>query len=258
MPIRMSRKLLPASVVAALALLFMAGSAMAGELIVSAAASLKDAFQAIKPEFEKAHPGTTLTYNFAASGVLLRQMEEGAPVDVFASADEATMDKAQAKNLIKAETRKPFAQNELVLVTPVPPRAPVSSVKDLETAAVKGIAIGTPASVPAGNYTKQSLEASGQWAALQPKFIMAESVRQVLDYVARGEVDAGFVYRTDAMVQAGKVHIVTAVPLKAPVTYPVAVMAASKDPKAAASFAEYIASPKGLEVLGKFGFLPAK
>jgi len=228
--------------------------AQAADLTVSAAASLTDAFNTIKAEFAKSHPGVNLVMNYAASGTLLSQMEKGAPVDVFASADQKTMDQAAEKKLIDVPTRANFVRNDLVLAVPANNPAKIKDLTSLAAAAVKRIAIGNPDSVPVGRYTKASLTKLGQWDPLSAKFVMAESVRQVLDYLARGEVDAGFVYATDAKQGGDKVKIITEVPVETPVIYPIAVTSTSADKKAAADFVAYVAGPQGQAILAKYGF----
>jgi molybdate transport system substrate-binding protein len=234
--------------------LAMALPAQAADLTVSAAASLTDAFNAVKTEFMKTHPGVKVTMNFAASGALLSQMEQGAPVDVFASADQKTMDQATEKKLIDVPTRVNFAQNSLVLTVPAANPAKVKDLASLKTAVVKRVAIGNPETVPAGRYTKAALTKLGEWDALSPKFVMAESVRQVLDYLARGEVDAGFVYGTDAKKGGDKVKVTAEIPLEKPVSYPIAVLAASPSKKEAAAFVAFVTSPQGQKILAEFGF----
>ena len=177
-------------------------AATAQQITVSAAASLTDAFKELGPKFEAAKPGAIVRFNFAASGVLLQQISQGAPVDVFASADQETMARGADQKLMDTDTRRNFASNSLVLIEPATGGVGIKSLQDLAGAAVKKIAIGKVATVPVGRYTKQALVAANLWTALEPKFIPADSVRQVLDYVGRGEVEAGFVYRTDAAVMA--------------------------------------------------------
>ena len=212
--------------------------ASAQQLTVSAAASLTDAFKEIGPRFEAGKPGATVRFNFAASGVLLQQIVQGAPVDVFASADQETMNRGAEQRLIAADTRRDFASNTLVLVTP--PGSPVKAVRDLATADVKRIAIGKVASVPVGRYTQQALESAQLWAPLQPKLVFADNVRQVLDYVSRGEVEAGFVYRTDAELARGKVRVALTVGGHAPVSYPAAVVADSRHAALARAFVHFL------------------
>ncbi|QLA16989.1 molybdate ABC transporter substrate-binding protein [Desulfolutivibrio sulfoxidireducens] len=248
-------KRLRLSLALALALsLALACPALAGELTVSAAASLTDAFNTVKPLFEKANPGTTLVLNFAASGPLLKQIEQGAPVDVFASADQKTMDDAAGKNLIDTPSRKNFAQNSLVLAIPASGGAAVKNLASLTDPKVAKIGVGNPESVPVGRYTKLALEKNGMWEKISPKCILAESVRQVLDYLSRGEIDAGFVYATDAKKGGDKVKIVEEIPLEKPVSYPVAIIATSKDKTAAAKFIAFLGSAEGMGVLEKYGF----
>lgn len=228
--------------------------AQAGSLTVSAAASLTDAFNEIKAAFAKDQPSIILTMNYGASGALFSQMEKGAPVDVFASADQKTMDMATDKKLIDTATRVNFAQNSLVLAVPAGNPAKVKDVASLKTASVKRIAIGNPDSVPVGRYTKAVLTKRGDWDALASKFVLSESVRQVLDYLSRGEVDAGFVYGTDAKQGGDKVVVAAEIPLEKPVTYPIAVLSASPNKKDAAAFIAFVTGPKGQEILAKYGF----
>ncbi|MFN3304293.1 MAG: molybdate ABC transporter substrate-binding protein [Roseateles sp.] len=226
--------------------------ASAQQLTVSAAASLTDAFKEIGPRFEASRPGATVRFNFAASGVLLQQIAQGAPVDVFASADPDTMNRAADQKLIAAHTRRDFAANALVLVTP--PGGMVKALPDLVQPAVRRIAIGKPTSVPVGRYTQQALEVVRLWAPLQPKVVYADNVRQVLDYVSRGEVEAGFVYRTDAGLARDKVRVATTVGGHAQVTYPVAVVADSKQAALARDFVNFLSAAEAQAILARHGF----
>lgn len=226
--------------------------ASAQQLTVSAAASLTDAFKAIAPRFEALRPGVTVRFNFAASGVLLQQIAQGAPVDVFASADQETMSRGAEQQLIAADTRRDFAANSLVLITP--PAGTVQAVADLPRPDVKRIAIGKLASVPAGRYTQQALESAQLWTGLQAKLVFADNVRQALDYVSRGEVEAGFVYRTDAKLAGDKVRIVATVGGHAPVTYPVAVVADSRQAALARDFVAFLAGAEAQSILARYGF----
>ena len=192
--------------------------------------------------------------NVAASGTLLQQIDKGAPVDVFAPADRETMDRAQAKKLVDASARRVFARNVLVVVVPVSSRQPIATLADLRRDGVQRIAIGDPRSVPAGRYAEAALQAAGEREALEPKWIRAQSVRQVLDYVARGEVDAGFVYATDAALMKDRVRVAFAAPLEEPVLYPVAPVTGSANPAGARSFIEFLVGAQGQEILARFGF----
>jgi molybdate transport system substrate-binding protein len=226
----------------------------AQQITVSAAASLTDAFKELGAKFEASRPGITVRLNFAASGVLLQQINQGAPVDVFACADQETMDRAAAQKLIDIATRKNFASNTLVLIEPALGGVGIKSLLVLARAPVKKIAIGKIATVPVGRYTKQALDTAGLWTTLEPKFVQADSVRQVLDYVARGEVEAGFVYRTDAAVMGDRVRIVLSPPGATPVSYPMALVADSRQPGLARDFLAFIAGDAGQQTLARFGF----
>lgn len=239
---------------AALALAAWAGVAGAAEMTVSAAASLTNAFKEIGAAYEKEHAGDKVQFNFAASDPLVQQIAKGAPVDVFASADQDAMDKADSLKLLAAGTRKNFASNRLVLIAPPGGKALLNSVADVAQAGVARITIGNPASVPAGRYARAALEHAGLWSAVEPKLILGTSVRQCLDYVARGEVDAGFVYATDAAIVKDKVHVVATLPSASPVTYPIAVIAAGPQAAAGRRFADYVQSPAGQAILAKYGF----
>lgn len=227
---------------------------VAQTLTVSAASSLSDAFKALAPRFEAARPGVKLRLNFAASGVLLQQIAHGAPVDVFASADTDTLDRAEAQRLIATGTRRDFAANALVLVAPA--GSTLTALPELAGHRVKRIALGKPASVPAGRYAQQALEHAGLWAALQPRFVQGDNARQVLDYVARGEVDAGFVFRTDAATAGDRVRQVATVGGHVPIRYPAAVVADSRHAALAREFVNFLVSTEAQAVLARHGFAP--
>jgi molybdate transport system substrate-binding protein len=239
--------------VVGLLLVVTSGLAVAADLTVSAAASLTNAFKEIGVGFEAANPGTTVQFNFAASGQLLQQIARGAPVDVFASADSETMNQAEQQKLVQPASRANFAGNSLVVIVPADRPGP-KTLGDLAGASVKQVAIGVPASVPVGRYTQAALEKAGLWPQVANKMIGAQSVRQVLDYVARGEVDAGFVYGTDAASMPDKVRVAFIVPTEQPVRYPIAVVAASGNAAAAARFVAYVGSPPAQAVLARHGF----
>ncbi|MDD0838343.1 molybdate ABC transporter substrate-binding protein [Curvibacter sp. HBC61] len=249
MPTQSLRRLLPLGLIA----WSLAAPLRAQELTVSAAASLTNAFQAVAQAFEKERPGVKVTLNFAASGPLLQQIRQGAPVDVFASADQDTMDRAVAAQLM-APGRVDFASNSLVLVVPANQTQPPSSLADLGGPGYRKIAVGQPSSVPVGRYTLEALRAAQLDAPLQPRFIYGDSVRQVLTYVGRQEVDAGFVYRTDALLDPSKVRIAFSVPTATPVRYPVAVVKASRQPALAQAFVDYLRSAPAQALLQGHGF----
>lgn len=232
------------------------GSAAADELIVSAAASLGPAFREIGRDFEQARPGTKVVFNFAASGLLLQQIVHGAPVDLFASADQETMDRAADRSLVAGSTRVNFAANTLVLVVPSHATWVPGQLPDLTDAKFRRVATGNPASVPLGRYTKEATDAAGVTQALAPKMIFADSAPQVLAYVARGEVDAGFVYLTDARSAKDKVTIAFSVPTRSPIAYSIARVAKSGNAALADRFIGFVRAPGGREVLARHGFSP--
>ena len=241
----MTRILRPRVLLAA-ALLLLTGLPLAvdaADLTVSAAASLTNAFRELGPVFEARHPGTRVQFNFAASGALLQQIAKGAPVDVFASADQETMDDAQKQGLVDAPSRIDFVRNALVVIVPADSRQNATGLADLRSERFAKVAIGQPASVPVGRYTKAVLEQAGLWATVEPRMIGAQSVRQALDYVARGEVDAGFVYATDAAIMSDKVRVLFTVPTPTPILYPMAVLKGSPNEAVARTFVRFIASP---------------
>jgi len=229
-----------------------AGAACAADITVSAAASLNNAFREAATAFEASHPGDKVLLNFGASDALVAQIAKGAPVDVFASADQDAMDKAQPH--VAPNSRRDFASNRLVVAIPAQSSLQLNKLADLGQPAVKRLTTGNPASVPVGRYTKAALEKAGQWQALEPKFVFAANVRQALDYVARGEVDAGFVYQTDVASQVDKVRSVLAVPTATPITYPLAVIKEAPNAAGARAFADFILSAGGQAILARHGF----
>lgn len=228
--------------------------AAAQTLTVSAAASLRDALSEIGTAYQATHPGTKIDFNFGASGSLLAQIAQGAPADIFASADLATMDRAQAQHLIDPGSRTNFVANELVLISPRSAPARLNTAADLKGDAVRRIAVGSPASVPAGRYAQEALERDGLWGRLVPKLVYAENVRQALNYVSRAEVDAGLVYRTDAKIDDSTVRIDFAVPTVQPLLYPIARVAASPNVKAADAFIAYLGGTAAQAVFARYGF----
>ncbi|MFH2093986.1 MAG: molybdate ABC transporter substrate-binding protein [Pseudomonadota bacterium] len=241
----------------ALLYLGLASFAFAGskEITVSAAMSLKNAFEEIGKLYES-RTGTTCVLNFAATGDLLKQIAGGAPVDIFASAAKKDMDEADRQELTKAGTRVDFALNSVVLVVPAGAGISLDSFKGLNSAQVKKIAVGNPKSVPAGRYAQEVFNYYNILDVLKDKFIYTENVRQVLDYVARGEVDAGVVYATDAVVRSKEVKVVVTAPeiSHQPVVYPIAIVRGTKHEPEAKSFIGMVLSDKGRAVLQKHGF----
>ncbi|MFV0282244.1 MAG: molybdate ABC transporter substrate-binding protein [Castellaniella sp.] len=228
--------------------------AVAGEVLVSAAASLTNAFKELATQYEAAQPGTKVLTTFGSSDVVLRQIIEGAPADVFASADQKAMDKAEAAKTVDPATRVNFARNEVVLVVPVDNPQGIASLADLDKPGVKRIALGNPASVPVGRYTKAALEKAGAWEKVKAHEILGQNVRQVLSYVERGEVDAGFVYATDAAIMKDKVKVIQAIETPVPVAYPIALVQRDGRASEATGFLEFVLSAKGQAVLARYGF----
>jgi molybdate transport system substrate-binding protein len=226
------------------------------EIIVSAAISLTNAFEEIGTLFKEKQKDVRILFNFGASGDLARQIIAGAPVDVFASASPKDMDDLDQKGLIIKGTRKDFAGNRVVLIIPAKSAIPLTSFNDLKREEFKRIAIGNPKTVPAGRYSEEVLIYFNLIGAVKDRLIFAENVRQVLDYVARGEVDAGMVYSTDALVRAKEVRIVAEAPEQShrPVLYPIAVVKESKKEALAREFVSVVTSKEGKKVLEKYGF----
>jgi molybdate transport system substrate-binding protein len=245
--------------VAALALIAaVSPRADARELTLSVAVSLKDAIEQLGRGFAGGRPGVTLRYNFGASGDLQKQIEAGAPIDLFLSAAQRQMDELERRGLIVAASRRAFARNALTVVKPRDSRVDISKPADLLDARVGRIVIGNPKTVPAGQYAEESLRALGIWDRLQPKLVFSENVRQALDYVARGEVDAGFVYTTDVAARAQGVQEAfrPAEDTYRPIVYPVAIVAASRQPALAQAFVDVLVGAQGREALARFGFQP--
>ena len=238
----------------AIALGLLPSAAADREITVSAAASLQSAFVDIGKQFEAAQPGIKVVFNFGSSGQLVQQISKGAPADVLATADLDTMDRADQKNLIVRGTRANFASNTLVLVAPVEGSSAVSSIQDLRGDSVRRIALGKPESVPAGQYAKEGLELEGLWGPLQSRIVFGQNVRQVLDYVARGEVDAGFVYATDARLMKARVKEVAPIRVQRPILYPIAAVKGSGKETAARRFIEMVTSESGQRILAQYGF----
>jgi molybdate transport system substrate-binding protein len=221
---------------------------------VSAAISLKDALDQLGREYERDHPGAKITFNYAGSGTLQHQIEQGAPVDIFFSAAQKQMDALQSAGLIVPETRHDIVANDLVLIAPSSTDE-IHTFQDLAKATVKTVAIGEPATVPAGMYAQQTLEHLNLWATVQKKAVYAKDVRQVVTFVATGNADAGLVYRTDAQTSPKIRTIFTAPPSSHdPIVYPAAVLKNSKDPGAARAFLEFLETPHALEIFKTYGF----
>ncbi len=224
-------------------------------LTISAAISLKDAFDEIGNAYQT-KSGVKMNFNYGASGALQQQIENGAPVDVFASAGEAQMDALEKGGFINSDSRRDFARNSLVLIVPKNSKLNIETFNDLTKSEVKKIAVGNPKTVPAGQYAAESLRNANLSDALQTKLISAENVRQVLDYVVRGEADAGIVYATDALTAKNSVNVVAAADENShsPILYPLAIIKDGKQKQAAQEFADFVLSDVGQNILQKYGF----
>jgi molybdate transport system substrate-binding protein len=235
-------------------------AATAQELILSVAVSMKEAVEEVGRRFVAQHPGLTLRYNFGASGELQKQIEAGAPVDVFISAATRQMDELERGEMIIPASRRVFARNVLVAVKPADLPLDLPGPSDLLNRRVQRIALGNPKTVPAGQYAEESLRALGLWDRLQPRMVFGENVRQVLDYVSRGEVQVGVVYATDALTRTGQVRLAFALPedTHRPIVYPAAVVKASRHPDLSQAFIDLLVGREGQLVLRRLGFeLPA-
>ena len=235
-----------------LVLLLFALSGSAAEVRVLAAASLTDVLQEIARDYER-RSGDRIVFSFAASSVLARQIEAGAPADLFLSADQARMDGLQRRALIDPRTRVSVLSNALVVVVPLQDRRALRSARDLLSFA--SLAMAEPATVPAGIYAREYLQKQGLWNALRPRIVPTENVRGALRAVASGNVDAAIVYRTDAATSK-RVRVAFAVPRHAGprISYPFAVLRDAPQPVAARRFLAHLRGPAARAVFARFGF----
>lgn len=222
-------------------------------LTISAAASLNESLTEIKEQFEKEQTNVKLVLNFGGSGSLQQQIKQGAPVDLFFSAAEDTFNELLEAKLIDQENHANIVKNSLVLITPKENN--VSSLDDLISDSVGHIAIGTPETVPAGQYAKQTLISRNLWDSLQAKLVMTKDVRQVLTYVETGNVDAGFVYNTDAL-SSKEITVVEEIPeeLHESIVYPAGIVSSTKNKDAAILFYDFLKNDISKEIFNKYGF----
>ena len=228
--------------------------ARADEILVAAAASLNDVLKELSAAYQSKSKNT-VNFNFGPSSTLARQIEEGAPADIFFSADLAQMDNLEKKGRLEPGTRKNLLSNQLVIVVPSDSKLVIVSPKDLLESEVKRIALAEPP-VPVGAYSTKYLEAEGLWDKIKPKVVPVQDVRATLGSVESSNVEAGFVYKTDAAVSK-KVRIVYEVPLdKGPkIIYPVAIVKESKRKDTARDFLNYVQTPASKELFKKYGFV---
>jgi molybdate transport system substrate-binding protein len=232
-----------------------AGPIFAATVTVFAAASLTDSLKEIAAGYGK-QTGDKIVFNFGASSFLARQIEEGAPADIFFSADEAKMDGLAAKGLIQAETRRRRLSNALVIVIASVDGAAIAKPRDLATDKVKHLALAEPRTVPAGLYAKEYLQKQNLWALVEGKVVPTENVRAALAAVEAGNAEAGIVYRTDAAISK-KVKVAYEVPASdnPPISYPLAALKASKQSAAASRFLQHLNSAQAGGVFERFGFI---
>jgi len=230
----------------------------AKEIVVSAAASLKNAFAEIGKLYEAGNKDVKVSFNFGASGDLMTQIKGGAPVDVFASAALKDMDALEKDGLILKDTRRNFSGNTVALIVPRKSKISVRSFEDLKKPEIKKIAVGNPKTVPAGRYTEEVFRYYAISGMIREKLVFSENVRQVLEYVARGEVDAGVVYGSDAVADQEEVIVTVIAPEVShqAVVYPIAAVTGTKNEKAAKAFISVVLSDDGKKILGKYGFKP--
>jgi molybdate transport system substrate-binding protein len=230
----------------------------ADDLTVFAAASLTDALKEIDATYEKTS-GDKIAFNFAASGTLELQIRHGAPSDIFFSADEAKMNDLDKDGLLEPNTRHDLLGNTLVIIVPAYSKLSLTSAAGLADPKVKKIALGQAKIVPAGTYSEAYLKKIGIWDQVQARVIPQENVRAALAAVETGNVDAGIVYKTDAL-QSKKVRIVYEVPAaEGPtIVYPAALVKGSKHADAAKKFLDYLGSPDALAVFARDGFITKK
>ncbi|MGY4515526.1 molybdate ABC transporter substrate-binding protein [Lysobacter sp. HA18] len=254
---------LPPRFLAALVLAFAAPPAFAAQPItVFAAASLKETLDEAGALYGSTH-GATVRTSYAASSALARQIEDGAPADVFVSADLDWMDELQAKRLIDATTRRDVAGNSLVLIAPANSQTPPTALKrGVDLRPMLGndgrIALALTTSVPAGRYGRAALQSLGAWNGVQPRVVESENVRAALQLVARGEAVLGVVYASDALAEP-RVRVVARFPASTHprIVYPAARVAESTNPQAA-GFVAWLASPAAQAIFRRHGFAAPK
>ena len=241
--------------IAALFLMTAPPAAIANDIVVSAAASLTDALKEIGRMYQSKSKNR-VTFVFASSSTLARQIEAGAPADVFFSADVQTMNALERNGRLEPGTRKQLLSNQLVIIVPADKPTVVNSSEDLLDPRVRRIALAEPSSVPTGVYSKTYLESLGLWDKIKLKVVPVLDVRATLASVESGNVEAGFVYKTDA-ASSKRVKTVFEVPIgKGPkITYPVAILKESKSKAAAKEFLNLMVSPSGVDVFKRYGFV---
>ncbi|MEH7884821.1 molybdate ABC transporter substrate-binding protein [Bacillus sp. JJ1609] len=227
------------------------------ELTVSAAASLREALEEAGQKYMDDNPDVKIIYNFGGSGSLQQQIAQGAPVDLFISAAEDKYNQLIAKQMIDKNHSAHLLGNELVLIARKE-KQNIESLDDLLKTDIKRIAIGTPETVPAGQYARQTFISTGLWSRLEPKIINTKDVRQVLSYVETENVDAGIVYKTDAIISDKiKMAPISGHDLHDPIIYPAGVVSSSQNVDEAIQFFEFLRSQEAMDIFKKYGFKAA-
>lgn len=226
--------------------------------MVSAASSLTQVMTELAAKYSADHPGVTIRNNFGASGTLEQQIRRGAVVHLFVSAAARQMDALERDGLIDPASRRVLAGNDLVLVAPPGGGESLKDFAGLGSERVARVAMGTPASVPAGEYARAALESMGLWEAVRRKVVFTTNVRQALTYAERGEVDAALVYRSDAR-EGGMVRVVAVAPpgSHAPIVYPAALLADVAGKEAAGAYLDFLSGPDGAAAFLRHGFTAA-
>ncbi|MEM9567205.1 MAG: molybdate ABC transporter substrate-binding protein [Cyanobacteria bacterium P01_E01_bin.34] len=232
-------------------------SARTTTITVSAAASLQNALEAIAPKFQTLHADIAVNFNFASSGALQRQLEQGAPADVFFSASPVQMDALEEQGTIVPTSRQDLVSNSIVLIAPKTSTLEISDLSQLADISVNRFAVGDFRSVPAGQYAEQVLAQFELLEVLQPAFVFGNTVRNSLAAVASGNADLGMVYGTDAALSDGvKVLVIAPAGSHEPIAYPIAAIEDSPNPDAAQAFIDFLATDSAQEIFADFGFDP--
>lgn len=226
-------------------------------ILISAAASLQEVLQTLDPIFDQRYPEIRVRYNFGSSGSLQKQIEQGAPVDLFISASPQQMDELEQAGLLQAESRRVLLKNRLVLIKPKHSVVPLSSLSDLTSDEIKMISVGEFHSVPAGQYAAEVFHNLNLTARIQPKLVFASSVRGVLAAVESGNVDAGVVYASDALLSDQvEVSVLIDETLHSPIVYPIAILNDSRSVESAQVYLEFVTGDEAVSTFEAFGFQP--
>ncbi|MGG3870630.1 molybdate ABC transporter substrate-binding protein [Brevibacillus laterosporus] len=229
------------------------------EIFVSAAASMTDVLQDVKKEYETKHPEITLTYNFGGSGKLAKQIEQGAPSDLFISASSKDMKTLKDKSLIIEDSQTELVTNEMVLIAPKESTISIDSFEKITPETGKQFAIGEPSSVPVGRYTEEALTKLGLWEKMKPNMVYAKDVRQVLTYVESGNAELGVVYKSDALT-SDKIKILATAKQDwhSPIVYPASLVKATQHQKETQEFLTFLTTDFSKAAFEKYGFHPVK